>query len=123
MTTPSQDCQEHPLTKNIGSSQPNIEGDVLLTGAGTLSNLSVTGRWIQVLERSADNMKLPIIQRNRLSGLERVDLCALALDSELKVRGDLYMHPNACLVLDRCSCSQYNLYCLDDDISDDLRSL
>lgn len=119
MTNPSQHFQEHPLTKTIESSQPNIEGDVLLTGSGTLSNLSVTGRWIQVLERSADNLNLPMIQRSRLSGLERVDLCALALDSELKVRGDLYVHPNACLVLDRCSCSQYNLYCLADDISDD----
>lgn len=89
-------------------------GNILVVGSGTLSDVSVTGQWINVLKKGVDTSLLPTIPRNRLSSLLTVDLCNLAKDSKLTVDGNLYLHPDACLVFDMCSCSKFNLYCLDD---------
>ena len=86
-------------TKNPLQQVPiRLHGDVLVIGSGTLSSITVNGRWFYVKrETETQPESRPSIPGKILSSMTSLNLNHLPLKSTVEVNGDLYFHPDACL--------------------------
>ena len=75
-----------------------LNGDVLVIGSGTLSSITVKGRWFYVKrETETQPESRPSIPGKILSSMTSLSLNHLPFKSTVEVNGNLYFHPEACL--------------------------
>ena len=101
------DAREAPLKDTV------IDGDVLMIGEGTLTDVSVKGQWFYFVKRDLETTDLPILSERQLARIISLNLSDLPIRSNLQVNGDLYFHPEAALLQEgTASCSAISLACL-----------
>ena len=101
-----------------------IDGDVLMIGGGTLTDVSVKGQWFYFVERDLETTDLPILSERQLASITSLNLDDLPIRSNVQVNGDVYFHPDAVLLQEGTpSCSAISLACLSKRIKENLSAI
>lgn len=75
-----------------------IDGDVILVGHGTVTSVTVAGTWYYITREQGSAFRQYPMSNKKISDLTRLDLKQVPVRSCIEVKGDLYFHPDACLV-------------------------